>query len=317
MTSLTQVYEGHVRTVTTPRRLYFGASLFAVGTAMVVGSIAAATTGVGEQQFGRIAARQVAGILAGLGLPAAFLGVFTVLPAGATTRAASLIGASVSVLGVALFGVAYPEQWFGAGDPLAVVTVLVYFAGTLTTLSCMFVALATFKTRNDPGGTARMEITEAGRVRLVEGADIPGIGSASGSTPFSAAGSVGLFGDGPDGSVQTQTNRDPPSGPEDEEDDDAEILTERDSRTRDRGDEFDHPGRAATADGGSAAVDDGEFTDAEFLDAAERRGRPDAYCGNCAHFEYVKVEEKITPYCALHDDLMDDMDACAEWTEAE
>jgi hypothetical protein len=313
MASLTEVYEGYVRTVTTPRRLYFGASLFAGGTAMVVGAIAVATTGVGAQLgLGQIGARRLAGVLAGLGLPAAFLGVFAVHPAGPTTRAASLIGAGVSVLGVALFGVAYPQQWFGAGDPLAAVTVVVYFAGAVTTLACMFAALATFQTRNDPGGTARMEITEEGRVQLVERADL----DAGGSTPFSATGSVGLFGKGPDGTVRTQTNRESQSGPEDDDEDDAEILTERrDSRTRDR-DAVNEPGRAATADGGSAVEDasGAEFRDAEVLDTAGERGRPDAYCGNCAHFEYVKVDGEITPYCALHGDLMDDMDACAEWT---
>jgi hypothetical protein len=313
MASLTEVFEGHVRTVTTPRRLHFGASLFAAGTAMVVGAIAVATTGVGEQfGLGQIAARQLAGVLAGLGLPAAFLGVFTVLPTGPNTRAAALIGASVSVLGVALFAVAYPAQWFGAGHPLAVVTVLVYFSGAVTTLACMFAALATFQTRNDPGGTARMEITEEGRVRLVEGADIAPVPG----TPASAAGSVGLFGDGPDGSVQTQTNRASPSGPADSEDNDAEILSERpDSRRRDR---TPGPGQTATADGGSAAIGDtanGEFTDAEFVDAARDRAHPDAYCGNCDHFEYVKVEGNITPYCRLQGDRMDDMDACTEWTE--
>jgi cytochrome c biogenesis protein CcdA len=298
MASLTEVYEGHVRTAATPRRLYFGASLFAVGTAMVVGSIAVATTGVAAQfGLGLVEARRVAGILAGVGLPAAFLGVFTVLPAGATTRAASVIGASVSVLGVAMFRVAYPEQWFGAGDPLAVATVLVYFAGAVTTLGCLFAGLATFKTRNDPGGTARMEITEEGGVRLVEEA---------GGVPGSAFGSVGLFGSDPDGDVRTQTNRETPPGPETDDEDDAEILT--DGRTRAGG---------ATADGGSAVADDGAFRDAEFLETAQHRGHPDAYCGNCAHFEYVKVDGDITPYCGLHDELMEDMDACREWTEAE
>jgi hypothetical protein len=308
MASLTQVYEGCVRTVTTPRRLYFGASLFAVGTAMVVGSIAVATTGVGAQVgLDTIEARRVAGLLAGVGLPAAFLGVFAVLPAGPTTRAASVIGASVSVLGVALFGVAYPAQWFGAGDPMAVVTVLVYFGGAVTTLFCLFVGLATFKTRNDPGGTARMEITEEGSVRLVEGLGAATSGPGPGSTPDSATGSVGLFGEEPDGTVQTQTNRGSRSDRIDE-DDAAEIL----------GRSHNGPlGPPATTDGGSAAVEEGdEFTDAEFIETAPQRGRPDAYCGNCDHFEYVKLDGDIVPYCGLTDDLMDDMDACEEWTEA-
>jgi cytochrome c biogenesis protein CcdA len=179
MASLTEVYDGHLRTVTTSRRVTVGAGLFALGAAMVVGSIVVATTTLGAQ-FGldRIAARRLAGVLAGLGLPATVLGVFAVLPAGRTTRAASVIGASVTVFGVALFWVAYPDQWFGTGDALAAATAVVYVAGVMTTLSCLFAGLATFKTRNDPGGTARMEITEEGGVRLVEDADpVPGFGS--------------------------------------------------------------------------------------------------------------------------------------------
>ncbi|WP_415380934.1 tripartite tricarboxylate transporter TctB family protein [Halosimplex sp. TS25] len=294
MASLTEVYEGHLRTVTTSRRFYAGASLFAVGAAMVVGSIAVSTTTAGASLgLDRIAARMLAGTLAGLGLPATFLGVFAVLPSGRTTRAAAVIGASVSVLGVALFRVAYPDQWFGAGDPLAIATVVVYFFGAMTTLSCLFAGLATFKTRNDPGGTARMEITESGNVRLVEDAE-----------PAGGLGSVGFLGNDPQGEVRTQTNReDQPSPEETRSGHDAEILS------------GPGEGPAPTADGGSATVDD--RTDAEFIETANQRGRPDAYCGNCAHFEYVKIDEKITPYCGLHDELMEDMDACDQWSEAD
>jgi len=301
MASLTEVYEGHLRTVTTSRRFYAGASLFAVGAAMVVGSIAVSTTTAGASLgLDRIAARLLAGTLAGLGLPATLLGVFAVLPAGRTTRAASVIGASVCVLGVALFRVAYPEQWFGAGDPLALVTAVVYCFGAMTTLSCLFAGLATFKTRNDPGGTAHMEITEAGNVRLVEDAE-----------PAGGFGSVGFLGNDPQGEVQTQTNReDPPGTEQTAEGQAAEILSDtgggrRDSRRA--------PG--AAADGGSATVDD--RTDAEFVETANERGQPDTYCGNCEHFEYVKVDETITPYCGLHDELMEDMEPCDQWSGAD
>jgi len=318
MASLTEVYDGHLRTVTTSRRVSLGAGLFALGAAMVVGSIVVATTGLGAQ-FGldRIAARRLAGVLAGLGLPATVLGVFAVLPSGRTTRAASVIGASVTVLGVALFWVAYPDQWFGTGDALAAVTAVVYAAGAMTTLSCLFAGLATFKTRNDPGGTARMEITEEGGVRLVEDADpVPGFGS------------VGFFGRDPDGEVDTQTNRESSPGPDerDPEAAGAEIIGSGRSSSSGRSSGANRGGSASgspTADGGSATVDDRSTgdagpprNDAEFLDAATERGRPDAYCGNCEHFEYVKVDEKITPYCGLQGDIMDDMDACSEWSEA-
>jgi hypothetical protein len=40
---------------------------------------------------------------------------------------------------------------------------------------------------------------------------------------------------------------------------------------------------------------------------------PDEYCGNCEHFKYVRLDGKLVPYCGLHEDLMDDMDACEQW----
>jgi hypothetical protein len=39
----------------------------------------------------------------------------------------------------------------------------------------------------------------------------------------------------------------------------------------------------------------------------------DAYCGNCAHFDYVRTDSGMTPYCGLHDQRMTDMDACDQW----
>jgi len=305
MASLTEVYEGHLRTVTTSRRFYAGATLFGAGAVMVVASIVVSTTTVGPSLgLDRIAARTLAGTLAGLGLPATFLGVFVVLPAGRTTRAASVIGASVAVLGVALFRVAYPDRWFGAGDPLGAAAVVVYFAGAMVTLTCLFAGLATFKTRNDPGGTARMEITEAGNLRLVEDAE-----------PAGGFGSVGLFGTEPQGEVRTQTNREESPGTEPtDHGQDAEILA--DSAVGQSNPAADGGSATVEGSGGDTGPQNGEFTDAEFVEAAGERGRPDAYCGNCAHFEYVKVDEKITPYCGLHDELMEDMDACDQWSEA-
>ncbi|MCU4719353.1 DUF7139 domain-containing protein [Halapricum hydrolyticum] len=203
MTSLTEVYEERSGAVSL-QRLYLGVALFAAGAALVVGGIVVATTGLSETLgLGTFGSREVAGVLAGIGVPAAMLGGFVVLPAGRTTRAAAVIGASVSVFGVALFTHAYPEQWLGAADPnaaLTLATTLVYVAGLLTTAWCLFLAVATFETRKRPGGTARMEVTEEGRIRLIEE-----------STPQQGLGGIGFFGSTPDGEVETQTNQ-PQSG---------------------------------------------------------------------------------------------------------
>jgi len=297
MTSLSDVYEGGVSTVADPRQRAAGLALFAAGAALVVAAIALATTGLrGVVGLGVIDARWYAGVLAGLGVPAVFVGIFVVLPASDRSRAAAAIGASLAVFGVVLYGYAYPDRWFAADPAVALVTTLIYAAGALLTFWCLFVSVATFKRRNDPGGTARIEITEEGNVRVV---------SADSST--SEFGSVGMFGSDPDGDVPTQTN-DPSS---------SDTIRQPEP-TGDGGLHQPEP----TSDGGAVAeqpsndrVADDALVDDEILQAAKERGSPDRYCGNCAHFEYVRADGEITPYCTRYEELMDDMDACEHWDE--
>lgn len=311
MTSLTDVYDGGVGSVATRRRRVVGASLFVAGAAMVVGAIPIATTdlaaGVGLSVF---EARKLAGILAGLGLPAVFVGIFTVLPAGRATRGAAAIGASLALLGVALFGYAYPYNWVAANPAMAVVTTLLYSVGTLVTFWCLFVGVATFKTRTDPGGSARLEITDEGTIKVVsDDTTIPGMGG------------VGLFGREPDGDVDTQTNR---------EDDDEETLVPEPTMDETTPNQDPSPGTPSgprPAGDGAGAVEPaphgataGQQTtpaaaDADVQRAVQERGSPDRYCGNCSHFEYVRADGDIAPYCGFHDELMEDMDACRQWDE--
>jgi len=280
MTSLTDVYEGGINTVADPRQRRLGMGLFVIGAAMVVGSIPIATTDLSTMLgLDSLAAREMAGILAGLGIPAVFVGIFVVLPAGNASRAAATIGATLATFGVVLFRFAYPEQWLSSNPQLAIATTAIYSLGTLITVWCLFISVATFDRRQDPGGTARVEITEEGKVKVV-----------SKSPDLSGTGSVGLFGNDPDGSVPTQTNE--------------ETVT--------RSADADPRTRKPTSDGGSAVADD-PFVDDEIAEAAKQRGIPDKYCGNCAQFKYVRVDGKIRPYCGLHQELMDDMDACEQW----
>ena len=282
MTSLTDVYDGGVGVVAGPRQRIAGATLFLAGAAMVVGAIPIATTDVGQGLgLSLYGARELAGILAGLGVPAVFVGILTVLPTGRRTRAGAAIGASLSVFAVFLFSYAYPYDWVSSAPTLAVITTLSYAAGTLVTFWCLFVGIATFKTRNDPGGTARLAVTDEGIVRIVSSE-----GSMSG---------IGLFGSNPDGDVDTQTNRSDPNAP----------------------DETELPAQTPAGDGvgtvDSQTVADPATADADIERAVAERGRPDRYCGNCTHFEYVRVDGEITPYCGHHDQLLEDMDACEQW----
>jgi len=288
MTSLTDVYEG--RTAANSRRRSLGTALFVLGAGLVVAGIVVATTSLAESLgLGMFGSRKVAGTLAGLGVPAALLGAFAVMPAGRATRAAAVVGASVAVFGVALFWHAYPYEWIGAtgaGPGLTLATTVVYFLGTITTAWCLFVGVATFQTRKDPGGSARMEVTEQGRIRLVEeAASTRGLGG------------IGFFGSDPDGEVETQTNRDSSASGHSHRADQSAARSQ------------------PASDGGAAAATPAasESDDDAFLDAVTVRGQPDQYCGNCEHFSYVRTDEGIAPYCGLDQQYMDDMDACEDW----
>jgi hypothetical protein len=203
MTSLSDVYEGGINTVADPRQRRLGMMLFAVGAAMVVGAISLATTELsGVFGLDLFAAREVAGVLAGLGIPAAFVGLFVVLPASDRTRAGAALGASLAILGVLLFQQAYPYRWLANDPRVALATTAIYAFGTLLTLWALFISVATFNRRIDPGGNARIAITEEGNVRVIS------------AGPDGGSGSVGLFGREPDGTVPTQTGTDAEQTPE-------------------------------------------------------------------------------------------------------
>jgi hypothetical protein len=278
MASLTDAYE--TGTVASRRQRMLGIAGLLLGAALIVAGIVTATTDLVADalSLGTFEARELAGVLAGLGLPAIMGGAFTALPAGRRTRAAATIGISVTVFGVAVFWAVYPTHWIGGPDPstgLTLATMAVYAMGAMATCWCLFVSVATFQTRKDPGGTARMRLTEEGRIRLVE--DIPDTGGLGG---------IGLFGSTPKETVPTQTNRD----------DSRDTGTSGDVQP--------------ASDGGTAAEN---ADDAAFLDATTVRGQPDRYCGNCEHFSYVRTEDGIAPYCGLDEAYMDDMDACEDW----
>ncbi|PSP55517.1 hypothetical protein BRC82_05200 [Halobacteriales archaeon QS_1_67_19] len=327
MTSLAEAYEENVGEVGDRRRLYLGVGLFVGGALLVVLAILVSTTGV-HSLFGLEwwQGREVAGVLAGLGVPAVFVGIFTVLPASQRVRAAAAIGAGIAVLGVALFVHAYPYRWAGAGNgqDLTLPVVVVYFLGVLVTFWCLFVAVANFKTRNDPGGTVTLELTAEGEVRTVEVSkdelddfdqfdDIEAFrtqladgsaraGDSAGRTADATEtglGGVGFVGDTPDGETPTQTNHTA-------------------GRSRNAG-TSGHPDVRTTSDGGTAGDDirsplgePGPDTDAG---APASRGpqATDTYCGNCRHFQYVKTSEGMQPHCGYYGRTMDDMDACDQW----
>ncbi|MFA9515619.1 hypothetical protein ACERIT_00105 [Halopenitus sp. H-Gu1] len=243
MTSLSEVYGDGGRSTTSLRRLYLGVGLFVVGILLIVAGIVAAGTDLipSMEAYSLADARWIGGILGGIGLPLAMLGVMSVLPAGRTTRAASIVGAAIMALGVALFSYAYPYHWINSPRPelvdLTLPTAGVYFLGAATTFWCLFVGVANFKTRNDPGGTVTLEVTHEGETRVVEveRSQLHGVGG------------VGLLGGTPDGSVETQTN-DPDANRIGEED---VSVTTRSSGSASGSGPGGSLGTASVSDGGS------------------------------------------------------------------
>lgn len=376
MTSLAEVYEGTVGEGADLRRLYLGVGLFLTGALLAVAGIVVAGTQASTNALTLATAREYGGILAGVGVPAVFLGVFTVLPAGRVTRAAAVIGAGISLLGVSLFTHAYPCRWSGANCTgefanLTLPTAGVYFLGVITTFWCLFVGVANFKSRNDPGGTVELEVTRGGETKVIE------VSKSKLDTDGTAAGGIGFFGDTPDGEVNTQTNRRGNAPTATVADSAGEVsdggasteqitgLTDADNpsgpTTPNSPNRPGSPGGIGSDDGGSTrtgtttgngadtavggstgtgaggpSFQTGSATGSSPADSSAggpsrtdssdspnspsapneaATGSPgDSYCGSCAHFQYVRTDDGMQPYCGHHDELMDDMDACEEWT---
>ena len=273
MASLSEVYE-RGRGGADLRRLYAGVALFLVGVVLAVTGLVFGTSTAVAELFGLgvFEAREVAITAAGVGFPLTFIGVVTVLPqSGRRVRVASFVGAAISLFGVLLFWEFYPMQWYGMETDYTLPVSGIYFVGVLTTFWAVFVAVANFKTRTDPGGTVKLEITKQGKTRVVK---------VSNEGLRNRLSGIGFLGSTPDGDTPTQT-----------------AGTGRD--------------RPPVSDGGSSTATAGH--DAEFVDEPSSNPRGDVYCGNCAHFNYVRTNDGMKPYCGFHGEVMDDMDPCDQW----
>ncbi|MFB6197171.1 MAG: hypothetical protein ABEI52_02725, partial [Halobacteriaceae archaeon] len=179
-------------------------------------------------------AREIAGVLGGLAIPAVLLGIFTVLPAPRVQRAAAAVGGAVAILGVGLFRYTYPGRWYAVGGvptSMTLFTVFVYASGMVVCFWCLFTAIATFKTRNDPGGTVSLTFVRGGEQQTVQ------VAGKDAETARSALSSVGVMGNVDPGDSPRPT-RSTSDGGKREADlssplDEAEIMEDRPSDTVD------------------------------------------------------------------------------------
>ncbi|WP_135365771.1 DUF7139 domain-containing protein [Halosimplex halophilum] len=169
MPSLSEAYDRGEWTGRDPRRVSAGGGLFVAGALAVVAAILVLTTGLAAvfDATSTTDARRVAGVLAGLGIPAMFLGVVAVLPASRRERLGALAGAALSVAGVAMYWHVYPQQWVEASDSMAFPTAMLYFVGGSVALWFVLSAVASFKLRNNPQGTVRLEVTRQGETEEI------------------------------------------------------------------------------------------------------------------------------------------------------
>ncbi|MFB6202546.1 MAG: hypothetical protein ABEI98_11135 [Halorhabdus sp.] len=152
-----------------PRAVYAGIAVFAAGaTAIVAAILLVGTPLAGVFGLGTVGTYRVAGVVAGLGVPAALLGVVAGLPASSRQRVGVAVGALVAVLGVRLYWYAYPAHWTATDSSLAFYTAVVYFAGGCLALWFVFSALASYHVRNNPHGTVRLRLTRQGQTKTVE-----------------------------------------------------------------------------------------------------------------------------------------------------
>ncbi|PSQ40972.1 hypothetical protein BRD10_01305 [Halobacteriales archaeon SW_12_71_31] len=327
MTGLADAYEGQVGLAVSRRRLSLGLGLFFTGAVLTALGVVLATTGVRtDLGLAQMPAWRRAGVLAGLGVPAVVGGVFTILPSSDRVKAAAALGAGVSVLGVALFWYAYPTHWAGYGQNLTLPVTAVYFLGTTTSVWCLFVGIANFKRRNDPGGTITLEVLVGdGESQTVEVSadDVGPDGTVDlGST---AGGSVGLFGGTPDADAETQTNSHGPDGTNASRPGGTTTPTTTTPSTDVPGGDTTPTTTASAATATGATTPTGrqragtgtgtEGGDGQVISSREHAEQvADRYCGNCEHFRYVRTEAGMQPYCGFHGEEMDDMEACEDWS---
>lgn len=170
MESLGDAYAGGRWEGRDPRRIYAGVTLGVAGALTVVLAILVVTTPLSGLlgATGEYGPEKLGGLLGGLGIPAMYLSVVTVLPSSRREQAGVVFGSLCCLGGVWLFQRAYPYQWTTGSETMAFETAMAYFAGSAVALWFVFTAMASFRRRNDPQGTVKLELKHEHGTQTVE-----------------------------------------------------------------------------------------------------------------------------------------------------
>lgn len=169
MTSLGEAYERREWGDRDRRWAVAGVGTFLAGVVAIVAAIALVATPLGEALglTGHYEAREAAGVLAGLGVPAILLSVVAVLPSSRRQGVGVVAGTALMVVGVGLFVHVYPWMWPPAEPSYAFETTMSYFLGASLALWSVFSTVASYRVRNNPHGTVRMEVVREGETKTV------------------------------------------------------------------------------------------------------------------------------------------------------
>lgn len=185
MPSLAEVYERRVGEVESLERLYLGFTIFSLGILMVfLGGLIGVFEPIGAlfgagnptEQWG------LGAVLAGLGIPVALIGIYTVIPTSWENRVIAAAGIVFGFLGVAAFVVVYPHMWHNDPVDLTWLVFLIYTTGAVLDMWGLFRSVLTIEV-SVPNNSISLQYTQEEGKEPEEGDSRQRSGS---STAFSA-----------------------------------------------------------------------------------------------------------------------------------